>query len=272
MSDADFASIVARLRAAGCVFAEEEAALLIEAVATGTELAELVQRRVGGFPLEYLLGWAEFCGLRISVAPGVFVPRRRTEFLVRQALELLSSSQGLADRSLDSAPVVLDLCCGSGAIAAAIAAVREDVELYATDLDSAAVNCARQNLAQYAPGAQVFQGDLFAALPTRLLGEIDVLMVNAPYVPTAEIALMPPEARLYEAPAALDGGQDGLRLQRRIAAEIRRWLRPGGRMLIETSLPQAALTAEIFAANGLSTRVASCQESGATVVHGTFAA
>src|SRR5258707_4560965 len=84
----DEAAVVAVLRAAGCVFAEEEARLLLAAAGSPTELSDLVQRRSSGVPLEYVLGWAEFCGLRMVVAPGVFVPRRRTEFLVEQAAAL----------------------------------------------------------------------------------------------------------------------------------------------------------------------------------------
>src|SRR2546426_857815 len=103
--------IVSRLRAAGCVFAEAEARLLMSAARTPDELDAMVDRRTGGLPLELVLGWAEFCGLRITVTSGVFVPRRRTEFLVRQAAALARPGE-----------VIFDLCCGAGAIAAALAA------------------------------------------------------------------------------------------------------------------------------------------------------
>src|SRR5260370_6529023 len=86
--------IVARLRAAGCVFAEDEARLLISAARTPDDLAAMVDRRAAGVPLEHVLGWAEFCGLRIAVDPGVFVPRRRTEFLVGQAVSLVRQAAG----------------------------------------------------------------------------------------------------------------------------------------------------------------------------------
>src|SRR5919198_868550 len=103
--------IVSRLRAAGCVFAEDEALLLISAAGSPGELAAMVDRRIAGLPLEHVLGWAEFCGLRIAVDPEVFVPRRRTELLVRQAIALARPGA-----------VVVDLCCGSGAVGAALAA------------------------------------------------------------------------------------------------------------------------------------------------------
>src|ERR1700736_1693903 len=103
--------IVTRLRAAGCVFAEDEARLLIAAARTPDELDPMVDQRAAGLPLEHVLGWAEFCGLRITVAPGVFVPRRRTEFLVEQAIALARPGD-----------VIVDLCCGAGAIGVAVAA------------------------------------------------------------------------------------------------------------------------------------------------------
>src|ERR1022692_3801195 len=129
-------SVVARLRAAGCVFAEDEARLLIAAARTPADLAGLVDRRVAGLPLEHVLGWAEFCGLRIAVDAGVFVPRRRTEFLVREAAAACRPGA-----------VVVDLCCGSGAVGAALAVAVGRVELHATDIDPAAVRCARRNVA-----------------------------------------------------------------------------------------------------------------------------
>src|SRR5579864_1964001 len=134
--------IVARLRAAGCVFAEDEARLLMSAAQTQAELDAMVEQRAAGLPLEQVLGWAEFCGLRIAVDPGVFVPRRRTEFLVQQAVLLLHEDSVLPETPGPLArpgAVVVDLCCGSGAIAAALAAAVQDAEVYAVDLDPAAV-------------------------------------------------------------------------------------------------------------------------------------
>lgn len=248
------AAAVARLRAAGCVFAEEEASLLAEAASDAGELASLVERRAEGLPLEQLLGWAEFRGRRVSVAAGVFVPRRRTGFLVELAL-------ALAPRPA----VVLDVCCGSGAIGAALAAEHGDVELHATDVDPAAVACARRNVTSGA----VYEGDLFAPLPADLRGRVDVMVANAPYVPTDSVPMMPPEARLYEPLVALDGGGDGLDIQRRVIAGAPEWLTPGGSLLIETSVRQAPHTAEAFRRNGFTTRTEFSDELDATVVIGT---
>ena len=248
--------LVRRLRAAGCVFAEDEAALLIAEANSPAELERLVQCRVAGQPLEHLLGWVEFCGLRLVVQPGVFVPRRRTELLVR-----------LAGRLLRPGSVLLDLCCGCGAVAAALAA-RTPVEVHAVDTDPAAVDCARRNLA--AVGGTVYSGDLFAPLPAGLRGRVDVLVANAPYVPSEAIALMPPEAREHEPRAALDGGPDGLDVQRRITAAASSWLASGGRLLIETSRGQAPMTARAMTDGGLTARVVNAPDLDATVVLGAM--
>jgi release factor glutamine methyltransferase len=244
-------AIVDRLRAAGCVFAEDEARLLIASADTPDELERLVSRRVDGEPLEYVLGWAEFCGLRIAVEPGVFVPRHRTEFLVAHAVAMTQPDA-----------VVVDLCCGSGALGAAVAAREPSVHLYAADIDPAAVSCARRNVR-----GPVFCGDLFDALPVQLRGRIEVLLANVPYVPTGEVALMPPEARDYEARLALDGGRDGLDVLRRVAVGAAEWLAPGGSVLVETSHAQSASARAIFGAAGLQARVVG-DDDGATVVIG----
>ena len=248
-------NVVERLRAAGCVFAEDEAALLI-AAASGPELEAMVVRRVGGEPLEYVLGWAEFCGLRVAVESGVFVPRRRTEFLVERALELAAPDG-----------VIVELCCGTAAVGAALLKARPDCDLHVVDIDPVAVGCARRNVEP--AGGHVYEGDLYTPLPASLRGRTDLLVANAPYVPTQAIALMPPEARLYEARVALDGGADGLDIQRRVAAEAAEWLAPGGHLLIETSARQAPQTAGALEDAGLTARTAHSDEVDGTVVRGT---
>ena len=233
--------------------------MLIAATAEPADLAAMVERRVAGLPLEYVIGWAEFCGLRISIDPGVFVPRHRTEFLVSQA----------AARAAPGS-VVVDLCCGSGALGAALAAAVGVIELHAADIDPAAVHCAQRNLA--AIGGHVYQGDLFDPLPPSLRGRVDVLLANVPYVPTGEIALLPREARLYEPEAALDGGSDGLDLARRVAAGAPLWLAPGGHLLVETSDLQATAMAAMVKTGGLTSEVTTLDELDATVVIGTMRA
>jgi release factor glutamine methyltransferase len=244
--------VVQQLRAAGCVFAEDEARLLIAAAATPAELVALVGRRIAGLPLEHLLGWAEFAGLRIVLEPGVFVPRRRSELLARQAVALARPGA-----------VVVDLCCGSGAIGAVLAAAAPGIELYAADIDPVAVRCARRNLV-----GQVFVGDLFEPLPDAVRGRVSVLVANVPYVPSESVHLMPVEARQHEPLGALDGGADGLDVLRRVAAEAGKWLVPGGHLLVETSAGQVPAAVESFTRNGLRSRVVADEELGATVILG----
>ncbi|GAB3761949.1 release factor glutamine methyltransferase [Nocardioides ginsengisegetis] len=253
LSPAALAALVVRLRTAGCVFAEDEARLLVEAAADAAALEGMVTARVAGTPLELVVGFAEFCGLRVAVAPGVFVPRQRSAFLVARARALLPPGG-----------VVLDLCCGTGALGAALLAGDPAAEVWAADVDPAAVACARRNL----PPERVLEGDLYDALPGGLRGRVDVLVANAPYVPTGAIALMPPEARDHEHRVALDGGPDGTDLQARVAAGATDWLRPGGALLIETSDRQAPATAALVTRAGLVAEVAADDEVGGTCVIG----
>src|SRR3954471_4519436 len=256
MSESPQVDVVRRLRAAGCVFAEDEARLLLAEGRTPEDLERLVARRVAGEPLEHVLGWAEFAGLRIAVATGVFVPRRRTEALVEEAARLAAPGA-----------VVVDLCCGSGALGVALACALDGVELHAADVDPAAVACARVNVGRV--HGRAYAGDLYAALPPTLRGRVDLLLANVPYVPRDAIALMPPEARLHEARIALDGGEDGLAVARRVIAEAPEWLARGGSLLFETSARQAAAAVAAVGTAGLSARVVADDDRGATVVVGT---
>jgi release factor glutamine methyltransferase len=239
-------NVIGELRAAGCAFAEREAELL-EVAASGPDLEALVRRRCAGEPLEHLLGWVEFRGRRLSVGPDVFVPRRRTELLSELA---------------DGPGVLVELCCGVGPIAATAAAAKT----YAADIDRTAAEYAARN----APEATVLVGDLFAPLPGALRGAVDVIAANAPYVPTAAIATMPPEARDNEPHRALDGGPDGLTLHRRIAMDAPRWLRPGGRVLIETGRLQVTYTVAALRAVGLLTHIEIDDARQATVAVGVM--
>lgn len=253
-TDADLVAVVARLRAAGCVYAEDEAGLIL---ADGRDVEDLVARRVAGEPLEWVLGWAWFGtedgeGLRVTVRPGVFVPRGRTIELAVAAAEVLPEG-GLA----------VDLCCGSGAVAAYLHLVRPTARLCAVDIDPVAVSCARDNL----PFATVLEGDLFAPLPAHLRGQIDVVVANTPYVPSGMVALMPPEAKDHEPLHTLDGGPDGLALLRRIASDATHWLRPGGVVLIEISESQYDAAHHAFESAGLLTS-ARIDPDGTSVILG----
>jgi release factor glutamine methyltransferase len=235
----------------------------------------MVDRRVSGLPLEQVIGWAEFSGLRIAVDPGVFVPRRRTEFLVQQALLLVRGDDppgppaygGSARLPVPSRDIIIDLCCGAGAIGAALAASLSRLEVHAVDVDPAAVACARRNLE--GSGGLVYEGDLFDPLPQVLRGRVAIIAANVPYVPSDEVRLLPAEARVHEPRVALDGGPDGLDVLRRVAAGAPDWLVPGGHLLIETSEVQAPRAVSAFAASGLAARVESSADLNATVVIGT---
>ena len=246
-----FDELVSALRAAGCVFAEEEAKILVESASDSAELVEMLRRRVAGEPLEHVVGWVWFCGRRVAVGPGVFVPRRRTEFLVECAAALHPST-------------LLDLCCGSGAIGLSVPGV---TELHAADVDAAAVECAARNLV--AVGGTVHRGDLFDALPPELHRRFDAIVVNAPYVPTGEIELMPREARIHEPNVALDGGTDGAGLHRRVAAQAHEWLAANGSLLVETSPLLAHSTLQALLEAGFAAVVRTSAAVDAVVVIGS---
>jgi release factor glutamine methyltransferase len=247
-------ALVAALRAAGCVLAEDEARLLRAQARTPADLVAMTARRVHGEPLEHVLGWAEFAGLRVAVGPGVFVPRHRSEFLVDQAVA-----------ARPGARLVVDLCCGSGALGAAVLARLPGIELHAADVDEAALRCARRTLGGR---GRIHHGDLFAALPPSLKGRVDLLVASTPYVPTEAVRLMPPEAREHEPRTALDGGSDGLDVVRRLVDDAPAWLSPGGAVLLETSAAQAPTAWALMRARGLGGAVLTDDDGESTVVLG----
>ncbi len=214
---ADRTSVARVLAEAGCIAAAEEADELVHAAAGDVgALRRLVSRRTGGEPLAWLTGTVTFCGVELCVAPGVYVPRWQTEPLARRAASLLPS-EGTA----------VDLCTGAGAVAAVLATAKPRARVVATELDGRAARCARGN------GVQVFEGFLDDPLPRRLEQRIDVLTAVVPYVPTPSFRLLPRDVRTFEPRLALDGGADGLDLLDAVARRSRRWLRPGGSVLLE---------------------------------------
>jgi release factor glutamine methyltransferase len=160
------------------------------------------------------------------------------------------------------------MCCGAAPVSAALAASTAGVVVHAADIDARAVAVARRNLEPY--GGHAYTGDLYDALPPHLAGDVDLLVANAPYVPTASIATMPPEARLHESRIALDGGEDGLEVQRHLVAGAADWLGPGGHLLIETSRRQARALADEMRGHGLTSRVVTDDDLDATAVVGRW--
>ncbi len=227
-------SVTERLRRAGCVEAHEEArALLVAARGNTAWLDEALRRREQGEPLAWILGRATFGGQRLHIRPGVYVPRPHTWLVVARTRELLPG-----------AGIAVDLCTGSGAVAAALRRSHPAATVLATDVDQVAVACARSN------GVDVRLGDLFAPVPAELRALVDVVVGVVPYVPTPALALLPRDTLTFEATTAYDGGQDGTALLRRAATEAVGWLRPGGHLVLELGGDQADVMVPLLAALG----------------------
>ncbi|HWJ81757.1 MAG TPA: putative protein N(5)-glutamine methyltransferase [Nocardioides sp.] len=253
------ADLAARLRAAGCVFAEDEAALLLGATGDPLVLEDLVARRVAGEPLEHLLGWVDFAGVRVLVGPGVFVPRQRTALVVEVAAGLVPPGAR-----------VVDLCCGCGAVGAALAARVPGIELHAVDVEPEAVAWARRNVEPR--GGRVYHGDLDAPLPDAVRGTVDLVVANAPYVPSGRVGDMPPESRDHEPLVTVDGGDDGLDVLRRVVARAPALLRPGGHLVVEAGRDQAAALLAAFGEAGFDAEAHHDEERGAHAVSGRLSA
>lgn len=233
--------IVHRLRRAGCVFAEDEAALILS---DGRDIESLVVRRERGEPLAHVLGWVTFGGLTVEVDPGVFVPRPQTVALADHAAALVPS-------------VALDLFAGAGAIASVIAARNPSARVVAAELD--VHECLRANALRY--GFDVVRADVDGGVPTELEGTVDVLTANVPYVPTGELQYVPHDG---EPVAALDGGDDGLDWTRRLVACAPRWLRRGGTVLTEVGETQVSAVVDLFEHAGFSVALPSPRHVSAT--------
>ncbi|HEX3328935.1 MAG TPA: hypothetical protein VHS27_03370 [Gaiellales bacterium] len=214
-----------RLAAAGFLSAREEAEEL-RARAGGDDrlLEKLVERRLAGEPLAWIVGSAAFCGLRVQVDRGVYVPRPHTEGLALRAAERLPA-EGTA----------VDVCTGS--VAAVLAGRRPGAAVIATDVDERAVACARAN------GVDARPGDLYAPLPAALRGRVDVVTAVVPYVPTGARASLQRDTFTHESALAYDGGSDGTAILRRAIEGARAVLRPGGALLLELGGDQADLLA-----------------------------
>jgi release factor glutamine methyltransferase len=189
---------------------------------------DLVRRRAGGEPMAHIVGWMEFKGLRIRVRPGAFVPRQSSEFTVEQAARRLRRRPK---------PIAVDMGTGIGPIALAVAAAVPRARVYGTDISADAVRQAKANARELKlKNVEFHKGDLFASLPPRIRGNVDVITAHAPYVPKHEVRDLPLEIRGFEPEATLtDYSEHGLGLLTRIAEEAPGWLRPGGWLLAEVS-------------------------------------
>jgi release factor glutamine methyltransferase len=226
--------LAARLAAAGCVAADEEAAELRDAAAGDTaRLEAMVVRRESGEPLAWIVGSIDFGGVRVAVTPGVYVPRLQTLPLAQRAAALLPP-----------AGVAVDVCTGSGALATYLSARHRRARVVGTDADGRAVDCARSN------HVEAYEGDLFDPVPAELRGGVDVVIAVAPYVPAGDLRFLPRDVRDYEPEAALLGGVDGVAVIGRIVGSSPQWLRPGGWLLLELGAGQAAPVTALLDAAG----------------------
>jgi release factor glutamine methyltransferase len=228
--------VVHALAEGGCIAPRAEADALFTASSEGAgPIEELVARRLLGEPLAWITGSVRFCDARILVDPGVFVPRPHTQALTRRAVSLLPAG-GIA----------VDLCTGSGAVAAVLGSAHPRAAVVATDVDPVAVTCARRN------GVRALVGDLDEPLSPSLRGSVDVMTAVVPYVPTEELHLLPRDVVTNEPRRALDGGPRGTTVLVRAAEAAARWLRAGGSVLLELGGHQASEVATTLADMGLS--------------------
>lgn len=220
-----------RLSRAGFIAADEEAAdLILRAGGDAGLLESLLERRLTGEPLAWITGKVTFCGIEIEIDPGVYVPRWQSEPLARGAAKRLG---------VDG--VAIDLCTGSGALAKTLMAARPAAGVFASDLDSRAVACARRN------GVDAYLGDLFDPIPRTLAGSVDLIVAVVPYVPTPDLPLLQRDTFSFESPLSYDGGPDGTDILRRVVHESPRFLRRGGALLLEMGGKQAeALREDLY--------------------------
>lgn len=248
--------VTQHLRRAGVVAPEVDAELLLAHVLgtrrgalhqapepTGQQQAlfeELIARRGERVPLQHLTGLAPFRYLELVVGPGVFVPRPETESLVEWALERVAEAPM-------TRPRVVDLCTGSGAIAAALAHEAPRAQVYAVEIDDRAYDYARRNLD--GTGVDLRLGDIAEAF-TDLDGQTDVVVANPPYVPWSAWESVEVEARDYDPDLALWSGQDGLDTIRIVEQVAHRLLRPGGQVGCEHADVQGVAAPEVFSCSG----------------------
>jgi release factor glutamine methyltransferase len=256
LSVLDLESLVRLLSNAGFIAAGEEADELYACAAGDQELLDsLVERRLTGEPLAWIVGSVSFCGVRIRVDPGVYVPRWQSEPLARRAAERLPA-RGVA----------IDICTGSGAVAKTLMTHDRGARVVASDIDPRAVACATAN------GVDTYLGDLFMPLPRELEGRVDVVVGIVPYVPTSALPLLQRDTFTFESALAYDGGDDGTDILRRVISDSPRFLRPGGALLLEIGGIQAnALSADLARAGYIDLNVLADEDGDARGLQATLA-
>jgi release factor glutamine methyltransferase len=229
----DLAAIRRALAQAGCVAADEEADELLASATSPGHLEAMLVRRLTGEPLAWIIGRARFCGLELAIEPGVYEPRWQSEPLARRAAALLPPTG-----------VGVDLCTGTGAIGLVMQRAHRQATVVGTEIDPLAANCARRN------GLVVYEGHLDEPLPGALAAKVDVMAGVAPYVPREAMAFLPRDVARFEPRRALDGGPGGLQVVAELVGRSRRWLAPGGWLLLEVGSDQVDATGALLAAAG----------------------
>lgn len=203
----------------------------------------LLERRLKGEPVAYLIGEWEFYGITLDVTRDVLIPRPDTETLVDRGI--------LFVRDLPEGTRVLDLCAGSGCVGLAVAENCPNTRVILAEWSAEALRICRQNIRRCGLTAQVneVQADALEP-PPRLLRDFDLILCNPPYIPTLEVTRLDPSVRDYEPRMALDGGEDGLKFYRAVAKKWKQALRPGGKLTFEVGFDQAPAVRDIMTQNG----------------------
>jgi len=209
-----------------------------------TFLREAIQHRVQGMPIQYIIGWQTFRYLNLRVKPGVFIPRPETELLVEQVIDVA--------KSMVKPLTIVDVGTGSGAIALSIAQEISETRVYALDISKEALKLAEENahLHNLESKVTLVKTELFENLDPNLIGKVDIIVSNPPYIREKEIEELPREVRDFEPRLALSGGIDGLKVHKRIIADSSRYLQEGGFLALEVGFDQAQKVSEILHGSG----------------------
>lgn len=187
----------------------------------------LVARRAGGEPVALIVGHIDFCGLKMRTRKGIFVPRNSSELMAELAASRLRRRR---------APIAVDVACGAGPVAMAIAAKVSGARVIGLDIWKPSLRLARQNAAELGLAVDFLCSDMLVALPAEVRGKVDVFTIHPPYVAKSDLKTLPREIRDYEPAVSLsDNSHDGLDLVRRLAGDAPGWLRAGGWVLVEIS-------------------------------------
>lgn len=207
---------------------------------------ELISERNKGKPVQYITGRQEFMGIDLYVKEGVLIPRPDTEIVVEKVIELAAGTKGA------EALNIIDMCTGTGAIAVSLAMNLKDSKVYAVDISETALECCGVNVERLGLNdrVEIIRSDLFTSVHEELLGQIDIIVSNPPYIPRDEIKQLKINVKGYEPLSALDGGEDGLEFYRRISRDGQEYLKKGGILAFEIGYEQGVYVKDIMEESG----------------------